>query len=29
MSVLNTTAVLRMPTRDNSHIQWFIVLQSF
>jgi hypothetical protein len=29
MSVPNTTAVLRMPTRDNSHIQWFIVLPPF
>src|SRR5215469_13667431 len=25
MSVPNTTAVLRMPTRDTGHIQWFIV----
>jgi hypothetical protein len=24
MSVPNTTAVLRMPTRDTNHIQWFI-----
>jgi hypothetical protein len=28
MSVPNTTAVLRMPIRDTSHIQWFIVLPS-
>jgi len=25
MSVPHTTAVLRMPTRDTGHIQWFIV----
>jgi hypothetical protein len=25
MSVPNTTAVLRIPTKDTSHIQWFIV----
>ena len=25
MSVPHTTAVLKMPTRDTGHIQWFIV----
>jgi hypothetical protein len=25
MSVPHTTAVLRIPTRDTGHIQWFIV----
>src|SRR5262249_53073818 len=29
MSVPNTTAVLRMPTRDTSQIQWFIVPPPF
>jgi hypothetical protein len=29
MSVPNTTAVLRMLIRDNSQIQWFIVLPPF
>jgi hypothetical protein len=27
MSAPNTIAVLRMPTRDNGHIQWFIVFR--
>src|ERR1700739_242743 len=25
MSVPHTTAVLRIPTRDTSHVQWFVV----
>jgi hypothetical protein len=29
ISVPNTTAVLRMPSRDTSQIQWFIVLLPF
>jgi hypothetical protein len=29
MSVPHTTAVLRMPTRDTNHIQWFIVFPPF
>jgi hypothetical protein len=29
MSVPNTTAVLRMPTRDTRPIQWFIVPAPF
>jgi hypothetical protein len=29
MSVPNTTAVLRMPTRDTVHIQWFIAHPPF
>jgi hypothetical protein len=29
MSVPHTTAVLKMPTRDTGHIQWFIAPPPF